>query len=187
MIILASGSPRRQELLARMGVEFKVQVQEFEEKSEAENPRDYAMDIARQKAMLAKQSATPQDIVIAADTVVCMGNCIMGKPKTCEDAAQMLAKLSGKTHHVITGVCIASAGYEKNWFSETSVEFFNLTDTEIAKYIKSGEPMDKAGAYGIQGLGAYFVKKIDGDFYNVMGLPIAEVCRALNEGRIEKE
>lgn len=119
------------------------------------------------------------DVVIGADTVVALGNTVMGKPKDKNDAYNMLSALSGKIHSVFTGVCIISGENCITFFEETKVEFYSLSDDEIYRYIESGEPMDKAGAYGIQEKGALLVKRIEGDFFNVVGLPVASVVRKL--------
>jgi len=179
MIILASGSPRRQELLKTAGVEFKVCVAKGEEILDPSlQPADAAVEIARQKAREVA-GKHPEDIIVAADTIVVLDNLILGKPKDKADAAAMLRLLSGREHIVYTGVCIIKNG-EENCFTEaTKVEFYPLEQDEITAYVESGEPMDKAGAYGIQGLGCVLVKSIEGDYFNVMGLPVAKVVRAI--------
>lgn len=136
--------------------------------------------------MLSRQKAEeiaekyPYNTVIGADTVAALGNEIMGKPENEQDAFDMLKKLSGKTHTVLTGVCVISPDKHIHFYEKTEVEFYPLGDDEIRQYIASGEPMDKAGAYGIQEKGAMFVKRINGDFYNVVGLPVARLARELN-------
>ena len=121
------------------------------------------------------------EVIIAADTIVAIDGKILGKPADEKDAFAMLKTLSGRVHEVFTGVCVIFAnGRKERFFEETKVEFYELSDAEIADYIKTGEPMDKAGAYGIQGKGALLVKRIDGDYYNVMGLPVARLLRVLN-------
>lgn len=180
MIILASGSPRRQELLKTAGVEFKVCAAEGEEKLDpALHPADAAVEVARQKAgEVAKKY--PRDCVVGADTIVVLEDLILGKPKDKADAAEMLTLLSGREHTVYTGVCIIKNGKENCFAEATRVEFYPLTQDEITAYVESGEPMDKAGAYGIQGLGCVLVKGIAGDYFNVMGFPVARVLRAIN-------
>ena len=121
------------------------------------------------------------EVIVAADTIVAIDGKILGKPADEKDAFAMLKTLSGRVHEVFTGVCVIFAnGHKERFFEETKVEFYELSDKEIADYIKTGEPMDKAGAYGIQGKGALLVKGIDGDYYNVMGLPVARLLRVLN-------
>ena len=179
MIILASGSPRRQELLKTAGIDFKVCAAEGEEVLDpALHPADAAVEVARQKAreVAAKH---PGDIIVAADTIVVLDNLILGKPKDKADAAAMLKLLSGRAHIVYTGVCIIKNGEENCFTQATKVDFYPLEQDEIDAYVESGEPMDKAGAYGIQGLGCVLVKSIEGDYFNVMGLPVAKVVRAL--------
>lgn len=121
------------------------------------------------------------EVIVAADTIVAIDGKILGKPADEKDAFSMLKTLSGRVHEVFTGVCVIFAsGKKERFFEETKVEFYELSDEAIAAYIKTGEPMDKAGAYGIQGKGALLVKRIDGDYYNVMGLPVARLLRVLN-------
>lgn len=178
-IVLASASPRRKELMKKVGLKFETMVADVDETvPEGVSPIDSAMLIAQKKAL--KVSALrPDDAVVGADTIVVIDGDILGKPGTEDDAIAMLTRLSGKEHTVITGVCIAR-GNEKITFAETTrVKFYALTKAEIEDYVKTGEPMDKAGAYGVQGLGCVLVERIDGDYFNVMGLPIASVVRAM--------
>ena len=179
MIILASSSPRRQELLKTAGVDFTVAVSDVEEYlNPALPPDEAAIDVARQKAReIAKKYLL--DCVIGADTIVVINNTILGKPKDKADAVAMLSMLSGKEHIVYTGVCIIHNGTENCFAEATKVEFYPLTADEINAYVASSEPMDKAGAYGIQGLGCVLVKGIEGDYFNIMGFPIAKVVRAI--------
>lgn len=178
-IILASSSPRRQELLTLAGIEYTVVPSECDEILSADmTPEEAVQCLAEQKA--ADVSARfPDDTIIAADTVVASEGKILGKPKNEADAFDMLSSLSGKIHTVYTGVCLMQKNKKELFFSATDVEFYALTPEEINKYIATHEPMDKAGAYGIQGKGALFVRKINGDYFNVVGLPIAETVRAL--------
>ena len=178
-IILASGSPRRRELLTQIGISFEVVKAEGEEKITTDDPEEAVKELAMQKAQEVA-GRVDADVVIGADTVVALGNEIMGKPENEQDAFNMLKKLSGKTHTVLTGVCVISPDKQINFYEKTEVEFYPLGDDEIRQYIASGEPMDKAGAYGIQEKGAMFVKRINGDFYNVVGLPVARLARELN-------
>lgn len=180
MIILASSSPRRRELLKTAGVEFQICAAQGEEYLDPKlSPADAATAIARQKAWEVVKKY-PLDCVIGADTIVVLDDRILGKPKNKEDAVFMLNLLSGREHMVYTGVCIIKNGTENCFYEATKVRFYPLTQEEIIQYVESGEPMDKAGAYGIQGLGCVLVKGIEGDFFNVMGLPVARVVRAIS-------
>lgn len=180
MLILASKSPRRSELLTLAGVEFITDSANGEEILPCDiSPSDAVMLLAKQKADEVF-SRHPDDIVLAADTVVAADGKILGKPVDEHNASEMLSSLSGKCHSVFTGVCIKSKNMNKLFFEHTLVEFYTLSDNEIKAYIACGEPFDKAGAYGIQGKGGLFVKRIDGDYYNVVGLPIGRVVRELN-------
>ena len=173
-IILASASPRRKELLTLAGIEYDVIVSQCEETlPDGITPDKAVEELARQKAedVFSRNSDA---MVIAADTVVALGNTILGKPKDEEDAFNMLSSLSGRRHTVFTGVCIRTKDKTDIFHVATEVEFYDLTEKEIRDYIATKEPMDKAGAYGIQGGAALFAKKMQGDYYNVMGLP---VCR----------
>lgn len=179
MLILASKSPRRKELLSVITPDFEIIPAVGEERADKTLPPDkYVCELARHKAEeIAEQH--PQDTVIGADTVVAVNGEILGKPRDEADAKRMLCLLSGTEHHVYTGVCIIS-GDRKNVFAEdTIVRFFELTDKEIDDYTATGEPFDKAGAYGIQDLGALLVSGITGDYYNVMGLPVGRLAREL--------
>lgn len=183
-IILASGSPRRRELMTRAGFEFVVQTSNAAETySEDMHPEQIAPHLARLKAQAVADSLPAdelaEDIVVGADTIVALGETVYGKPRDAQDARRMLKELSGKTHQVITGVCLI-AGSEIQTFAEvTDVTFRQLTDDEINAYVAGGEPMDKAGAYGIQGEGGKLVDHIDGDFDNVVGLPISRLAPKL--------
>ena len=180
-IVLASASPRRRELLQTAGVEFTVCVSDAEERiPPGTSPHEAVMLLAKQKA-LAVAKDRPNDLVIGADTVVVYDGAILGKPADEADAARMLRMLSGRTHTVYTGVCLVSAGSAETFFEQTQVTFYPLTDDEIAAYIATGEPMDKAGAYGIQGRGCTLVRGICGDYFNVVGLPVAALCRRLKQ------
>ena len=180
-IILASSSPRRKELLETAGVEFEIHVKDVDESvPEGTPPAEAAkMTAAKKATVIAEEYA--DGIVIGADTIVVAGEKILGKPKNKEDAVNMLRMLSGVEHEVITGVCIINGG-EKDSFAQISkVKFYELTDEEIETYVASGEPMDKAGSYGIQGLGCTLVEHIEGDYFNIVGLPVAEVCRRIKK------
>lgn len=179
-IILASASPRRKELMALAGIPFEARPVDADETILCCIPPEGAvMMLATRKAQLAAEHF-PDDLIIGADTIVAVGKHIYGKPDTSEEAFEMLSALSGKTHQVFTGVCIYTKSGHRNAFcTRTDVTFFPLSEEEIRAYIATGEPMDKAGAYGIQGKGALLVEKIDGDYYNVVGLPISRLVREL--------
>ncbi len=186
-IVLASGSPRRQELLRRIGIsEFDIVVPEADESYPAGlTAQETVAYIAQSKAKAARELTAPEDIVITADTMVFLGDERLGKPRDEEDALRMLTELAGSRHTVCTGVTVRQ-GDRLNCFTvSTDVYFRSLTERELRNYISSGEPMDKAGAYGIQGLGSLLVERIDGDFFNVMGLPLLPLARALREFGIE--
>ena len=180
-LILASGSPRRRELLGLITADFEVRVPEVEERVPAGlTPAETVAYLAALKGRAAAERF-PADTVIAADTVVEADGVILGKPKDDSDAKAMLRALSGRTHHVFTGMFIKGPRGERRFYEDTAVEFYPLTDGEIDAYVATGEPADKAGAYGIQGLGALLVKGITGDYYNVVGFPVAAIARALKE------
>jgi len=180
--ILASSSPRRRELLRQAGLEFEVRPSAVEETPRPrETPEEFACRAAREKALEVAVSASPNSVVLGADTVVVVGGEILGKPADAEDAARMLRRLSGATHRVITGVCLVRAPdrVEALEHETTFVTFRKLDEEEIRSYISSGEPFDKAGAYGIQGLASKFVTRIEGCYFNVVGLPVARVYEIL--------
>lgn len=178
-IILASASPRRRELLQQIGLQFEVNPASGEELITETDPALVVEELSRQKAMEIAGKVKEDGIIIGADTIVTFKNKIMGKPRDEEDASQMLSQLSGKSHKVYTGVTaikIENEASEIITFSEsTEVVFYPVDKEEIYAYISTKEPMDKAGAYGIQGKGAAFVKEIHGDYNNVVGLPLARL------------
>lgn len=177
MIILASQSPRRQELLKLITSDFEIKVSNVDETlPDKIMPKEAVMYLSKIKA---EPFADSDDIVIGADTVVALDGKILGKPKSKENAREMLRFLSGRTHSVFTGVTLASDKKTKTFAVETKVKFFELTNEEIDAYIKTKEPFDKAGAYGIQGYGSLLVEKIDGDYFNVVGLPVSTLAREL--------
>lgn len=181
-LILASSSPRRKELLSYANIPFEIVVSEVEEHfDEKEEPHKIVQALALQKAEAVAKSLGNETIVLGADTIVTINNQILGKPKDENDARKMLRELSGKEHAVYTGVAIVSGAESITFFEETKVQFWELTDQEIEEYIKRGEPFDKAGAYGIQNLGSILVKRIDGDYFNVVGLPISRTVRELKK------
>jgi len=179
-IILASNSPRRKELLEQVGIEFEIMSSDVDEITDKTAPADVVMDLSRIKAEAVARN-NKGVVVLAADTVVAYNGQILGKPKDEDDAFKMLKLLSGKAHQVFTGVTIVDeAGESNSFFESTDVLMYENSDELIKKYIATGEPMDKAGAYGIQGKGAVLVKEIKGDYNNVVGLPLSRVCKELN-------
>ncbi len=199
MIVLASASPRRQELLRNAGIPFTVQPADINETQLAEeSPRDCAERLAREKAVVVFQSR-PQDYVLGADTIVVVDDAILGNPRDAADASRMLRILSGRTHAVITGVCLVGKKLVSGEWpvgtnaarieypglriaSETTlVTMSALSADEIRDYVATGEPMDKAGAYAIQGIASRWIPRIEGDYSNVVGLPVALVYRMLRE------
>jgi septum formation protein len=181
MLILASASPRRQELLRSAGVAFTVQPADINETPRAgEAPRDCAERLAREKA-LAVLKSRPQQCVLGADTIVVVDDIILGKPRGADDAGRMLRLLSGRTHEVITGVCLAASAFEDTRSATTRVTMCEVSDEEIRSYIATGEPTDKAGAYAIQGIASRWIPRIEGDYSNVVGLPVALVYAMLRE------
>lgn len=180
-LILASGSPRRKELLGLITPDFEICVSGAEETVDPNlSPADTVLALSRVKGEAVAREH-PEDTVIAADTVVALDGKILGKPANAAEAEHMLRFLSGRTHAVYTGVYIASGGREVRFYEKTDVSFYPLTNEEIGEYVATGEPFDKAGAYGIQGKGALLVKGIHGDYFNVVGFPMAAVRRALKK------
>ena len=178
-IILASQSPRRQELIGYILSNYEVIVSAVEETlPDGIAPEEVPAYLAGVKAQ-AVAAEHPDDVVIGADTVVILDGQVLGKPKDRDDALHMLRSLSGKAHTVITGCAIIQDGRMTTFADRTCVEFYPLSDREILDYIATGEPFDKAGAYGIQGRGSVLVKRIEGDFFNVMGLPVARLKREM--------
>jgi septum formation protein len=183
-IILASASPRRAELLRAAGIPFRVEISNVEEARDPdEAPRAYAERLALDKARAVAQRF-PGEPVLAADTIVIVDDAVLEKPADAADAARMLRQLSGRTHEVTTGVCVIASGNESVHSDTTRVVFRKLTEKDIAAYVATGEPMDKAGAYAIQGGAAGFVEKIEGDYDNVVGLPVALVKMMLRAARL---
>lgn len=180
-LVLASASPRRKEIMQTAGLAFSVFVSDTDETlPEGISAFDAVTELSFRKA-LAVAKTHPDDTVIGADTVVTLDGKILGKPTDPEDAKNMLRTLSGRTHKVFTGVCIVKNGKANKFFEETDVTFFELSEKEIGDYVASLEPMDKAGAYGIQGRGCTLVKEIKGDYFNVVGLPVARLVRELKK------
>lgn len=206
-LVLASASPRRRELLSQIGLEFSVMPSKKEENAKTTEAGALVQELSRQKAVdiweqlsggqgqnpdadqeqISEETQEPnlngkrqpELLVIGADTVVCCEGKILGKPHSREAAAEMLTALQGRSHEVYTGVTLYSQSETVTFFECTQVEFYPMTEVEISEYIDSKEPMDKAGAYGIQGLGARFVKGIRGDYNNVVGLPVGRLYQEL--------
>jgi septum formation protein len=184
-LLLASASPRRAELLTAAGIAFDVQPADVDERVlDGETPEGYVRRIAESKARTIS-ARFPNRLVLGADTTVVVDALILGKPQDELDARRMLSALSGRTHQVLTGVCIAGAGHFEMAVSRTAVEFAALDADEIDEYVSTGEPMDKAGAYAIQGLASRFVTRIDGSYSNVVGLPVALVHAMLRRARAD--
>lgn len=209
-VILASASPRRRELLTQIGIEFEVQVSDVEERVTTAVPCEVVQELSRQKAQAVMDMCRERDVqdaengqsvekkqpvrsdragtvVIGADTIVACGGEILGKPRDEEDAARMLRLLSGRSHEVYTGVTfVYDEGREIHSFYEcTKVYFAPMTEVEIAEYVATGDPMDKAGAYGIQGFCARYITGIEGDYNNVVGLPVGRVYQELKKLTVE--
>jgi len=181
-LYLASGSPRRQELLGMLGVTFERLVPGVEEqRAPQEAPQDYVTRLARDKARAGVALATRDLPVLGADTIVVLNGDVLGKPRDAAHAAEMLRRLSGQTHEVMTAVALADKQRVRERLVMTRVAFRALTARDIAAYVESGEPMDKAGAYGIQGLGGCFVRRIEGSYHAVVGLPLVETWELLSE------
>jgi len=180
MLVLASRSPRRTELLRAAGFDFVVRAMDVDESVQPEeSPRAYVLRLAQKKALAVDLG--PSEVVLAADTTVALGTEILGKPCDQEDARRMLEKLSGRRHDVYTGVCLRSQKKVSIEVASTGVWFETLSPAEIEAYVRSGEPIDKAGAYAIQGLASKFIPRIDGSYSNVVGLPVDLVYRMLRE------
>ncbi len=182
-IVLASGSPRRQELLQRIGItDFDIRVPETAESyPTALTPRQIVEYISREKADAAAKLCTADEIVITADTMVFLDDQRLGKPVDETDALRMLTALQGRHHTVCTGVTVRQGGRSITESESTEVYFRPATEAELRGYIATGEPMDKAGAYGVQGKGALLVERLNGDFFNVMGLPVLRLSRMLQQ------
>ena len=182
-IILASQSPRRKQLLEWAEVPFEVVVNETDERfPPGLTPEEVAIYIARNKALAVQEKRKPDEVILAADTIVLLGENIIGKPVHREDAVSILLALSGEKHKVITGVVIRKGEREITFADTTEVEFHNITVSEIEFYVDKYKPYDKAGAYAIQEwIGVVGIKSINGDFYNVMGLPVSRVVRELEK------
>ena len=180
-LILASQSPRRRELLSRLGLHFHVHAADIDETLEPDLPayEQVARLSVKKAAAVAAADAREGDVVVAADTVVVLEGKILGKPRDQQEAREMLTALSGREHQVMTGITVRKDGHAVTDTVVTHVHFRPLEQAEIEAYVASGEPMDKAGAYGIQGLASIFVDRLDGVYYNVMGLPLCRLCEML--------
>lgn len=180
-LILASSSPRRRKLLSNLQLTFKISSSEVDESFDPKlSPAEVVMELAQRKAQAVFKDF-PSAFVIGADTIVVADGRILGKPENQAEAVSMLKMLSGRQHDVYTGVSILAPNVSTNFFEKTEVVFWELSDEEIMSYVQSGEPLDKAGAYGIQELGGMLVKKINGDYFTVVGLPIARTVRELKK------
>ena len=179
--VLASGSPRRRELFALLYPEFDVVVPDADETLPAGLPAGEAPELLARRKARAVLACAPGRLIVAADTLVAVDGTALGKPKSREEACAMLHRLSGRTHQVYTGVCVLRGEKCLSFTQCTQVTFYPLSEEEIRRYADTGEPMDKAGAYGIQGRGALLAEKIDGDYFNVVGLPVARLARALSD------
>lgn len=184
-LILASASPRRKELMELLRVPFEIKTKDVPEDFDADLTPSEVVEFLAEKKAEAVFNENQEDVVIGSDTVVAIDDEILGKPSSREEAIEMLTKLSGRTHQVFTGVSIISEDISVTFHNETEVVFWELSQKEIESYVDTKEPMDKAGAYGIQGYGATLVKEIVGDYYSVMGLPISSVNRVLESFDIE--
>lgn len=182
-LVLASGSPRRAELLARLGLDFEVQPSQVPEKVlNGETPAQHTERLSRAKAMEVHRSR-PEALVLAGDTVVVLDGVTLGKPKGPQEAVRMLTALSGRTHSVVSGLALASPdGVLRSGSTSTDVTFRALDGKQIRRYVETGEPLDKAGAYGIQGLGGVLVQAIKGDYHAVVGLPLPLLLELLEDG-----
>lgn len=186
-VILASSSPRRRELMTLAEIKYDVCIKNVDETVPAGTlPEDAAKMTARKKAVAVAQ-VNENAIVVGADTIVVYNNQIIGKPKDKNDAMRILRMLSGREHEVITGVCLVHNKKIDTFHCTSKVKFYDLTEEEIKHYVAGGEPMDKAGAYGIQGKGCVFVEKIEGDYFNIVGLPISRVAREIKKIQAEGE
>ena len=181
MLVLASKSPRRREILSDAGYRFKVITADTDETVSGLSPEDTVMTLSRRKALAVRPLCSPEDVIIAADTLVFFGDRVLGKPRDRRDAYRMLKELSGSSHRVLTGITVVRGNKEITEYDETRVIFNELSDGEIQRYIEECNPRDKAGAYGIQELGDSFVRRIDGDYNNVVGLPLYRLEKILKE------
>ena len=185
MLILASQSPRRRDLLSMLGLDFTIITADIDETMDEHlSIEDAVAEVCRRKAeAIAKDR--PDDLIISADTIVVVDDVVLGKPHDPEDAKAMLRSLSGRSHTVMTAFCIWQKGQAQTHVEKTHLRFKPLSEEEIAAYVATGSPLDKAGAYGIQDQAAIFVEAMDGDYYNVMGLPLCSLVKALRQNGVE--
>ncbi len=187
MLILASSSPRRREILENAGYKFEILPANIDESVPNDiSPEDAVKMIAAKKASAVKENCSNDDIILGADTVVCLDGEIIGKPVSLEDAKNTLKRLSGNTHSVLTGYCLIKGEKIISGVEKTEVTFRELTDFEIDEYVASGEPMDKAGSYGLQGKGGLFARGINGDYNNIIGLPISTVSSIIEKMQLRQ-
>ena len=190
-IILASASPRRRELLTQIGLKFEIKPSHKEESMQGTSPAQVVMGLAMDKAedIFAQVGGIekPDILVIGADTIVALDNVILGKPKNEDDALKMLRFLQGRTHQVYTGVCLMMADKTQVFYEKTDVTMYPADEEQLINYIHTGEPMDKAGSYAIQGRGSVFIREIHGDYNNVVGLPVAEIWQRLMRDEITRK
>ena len=180
-LILASTSPRRKELMNLLNIPFEIQAKEVDESFEKGlSPEEVVQFLAAKKASIIAE-ANPNAVVIGADTVVVYNQEIIGKPLSSHHAIEILQKLSGKTHQVYTGIAILVSGHSEIFCEVTDVTFYDLSLDEIETYVETGEPLDKAGAYGIQGFGSTLVERINGDYFSIVGLPVSSLNRKLKD------
>ncbi len=180
--ILASKSPRRKEILENLGYDFEIFTAETDENSEIKDPRKLVTELAKRKALAVKEKQGETDkIILASDTVVASSKSILGKPKDEQDARKMLKALSGKKHSVYSGICLIKGDKILTDFCKTDVYFDRIDESDIDRYIATNEWTDKAGAYAVQGKASVFVRKIDGDYFNVVGLPVNLLHNMLKE------
>ncbi len=192
-LILASASPRRREILSQVGMKFVAIPSNVEEKTDSAIPHEMVMELSAMKAADVYENLSPEDrrgtVVVGADTVVALGDRVMGKPGSPRQAEEMLGLLQGRTHQVYTGVTLIwgedrATPLRRSFYEKTDVAMYPMEDEEIRAYVESGEPMDKAGAYGIQGKFAIYIKEISGDYYNVVGLPVGRIYQELKRAGI---
>ena len=187
MLVLASQSPRRAELLRNARIAFKIDAADIDEQQrEGESPTEMVVRLAREKARVVA-GRRPNDLVLGADTTVAIKNEVLAKPRDRDDAAAMLRRLSGRTHSVTTGVCLIGHGRDIARLESTLVHMVEISEAEIREYVATGEPMDKAGAYAIQGMASRWVNRIEGCYFNVVGLPVPLVYSMLREAGFTKD
>ena len=184
-VILASGSPRRRELMAGLGVNYEVRILPDVDESYPDTLQgeEIPLYIAKEKADAYIPMMQPDELIITADTIVWLDGKVLGKPRDREDALQMLRTMSGRTHEVFTGVCITTTDWQRSFTAQTEVRFATLSEDEIIYYVDNFKPMDKAGAYGVQEwIGFIGVENISGSYYNIMGLPVQKTIQGITEG-----